>query len=147
VVWPERTAKAGEGEHHADTDQANDAAQASMRGTSTRQTRKTGNGDGRGDDHGESDQDNATRDRQPTNGSKGGSPKESAEKITEISIEFAEEEELTTWLQRLDKAATGTAAKYPMAVKLPVTGKQKSSLRQQVEGDLDSYEPACLEDC
>jgi hypothetical protein len=69
--------------------------------------RKTGNGDdGR---KGRGGKGKSTRDRLPSNGANGigqGEPAESGpDKLAEFGFEFAEEEDLTTWLQRLEDGA------------------------------------------
>ena len=118
-----------------------------MSRTNSGKRKETGNGDGKPDEAGVKDQDATKAQPSPAQGNaSGGEPSiDGANKTTEYPFEFTDEEHLITWLQRLEKA-NNDAAKFPVTVMLPLTAKQKQALREQLEDDLDSYQPTKLDD-
>jgi hypothetical protein len=72
-----------------------------------------------------------------------GTAKTSVDANNNIEVEFGEENEHTTWLEILEMAHKDGPT-YPFKVKLPRTSEQKRSLREQLEEDLESYQPPTL---
>jgi hypothetical protein len=144
-------AKDAAGDQGGEGQPQGEASESAAEGTNSkarkRQTRTTGKGDG--GRKGQGKKGKVKRGRHPSTGANGDGQvaraNGAADKIGELGFEFAEEEELLNWLDRLADGANNTA-KFPWTAMLPLTKAQKYALWQELKDDLEIFEPARLDD-